>query len=1030
MDKEKRVILKNIVITLLVIFMFVGIILAFYRMLYAEKRNSILKEGKTAAERTADDVNDYLSTSIDAIKLSAYTLEGMIRDNHSHVEIQDYLEGQSNAVTSTVFENTTGVYGYIDGQYHDGSGWIPDEGYFPTERPWYLKAIQKPGAVVLVDPYVDAETNNVMMSLAKVLSDGQSVVAMDIYLDKLQEITENAIKSDGADIEFILDSQNMVIAHSDEKEVGRKYSDDDSSIGGEIVKMIDSSNDDFFELQYNGIHYIIYTVTIENDWKCISVENASSVFDPLRIILVLTIAAVLVVIFTISVLMMNSSKKTLLAEKLSSQLSSTADIYVSLYEIDFLKNTMIEVRDSDQKVSSGTEKPVIGNNQAQLVKMMEEYSDESSRKDILDFVNFTSLDHRIRGKNTITLEFLNKNKKWCRARFIVSERMADGRVTCVMFLIEDIDDERKERDELINMSERAMAANKAKSSFLSNMSHEIRTPINAVLGMNEMILRESHDDVITSYAYKIKTAGNSLLGLINDILDFSKIEAGKMEIIPVDYDLSSLISDLVNMVQVRADAKGLMLALDINPELPKLLHGDEVRIKQVITNMLTNAVKYTDKGMVTFGMSFEKDPEIPNLITLNVSVKDTGKGIKPEDMKKLFLEFERIEEDKNRHIEGTGLGMNIIRSLLEMMGSSLDVESIYGLGSRFSFKLHQKVLNWEPLGDYEKAYRNTLAKHSSYKEKFIAPNAIVLMVDDNDMNLAVFQSLLKQTRVETDMAMSGDECLVKTQDTKYDIIFLDHMMPGKDGIQILKELKNDPDNPNHDTPVICLTANAISGARDEYIAAGFDDYLTKPVDPDSLESMLMEYLPKELIEMPEDENAQENSASEVKTAERTARIPTEEILDDIVTDGSSTGEKADANTTAIPKEQPTDEKEKIPEALLALADQGILDISEGIRNNASVETYLMVLKMYCTSLDEKLDLLNEYLANEHFDDYTIKVHALKSSLKLIGANNISEFAQNLEDAGKTENYDYIKEHHTELVEKCNALKAQLSQVVG
>ncbi len=264
---------------------------------------------------------------------------------------------------------------------------------------------------------------------------------------------------------------------------------------------------------------------------------------------------------------------------------------------------------------------------------------------------------------------------------------------------------RQEISEKQRQSELAAAASNAKSAFLSNMSHEIRTPINAVLGMNEMILCESEDTNIRAYSESIRTAGNTLLGIVNDILDFSKIEAGKMELIPVDYDLSSVLNDLVTMVQTRADAKGLVLALDFDGETPRFLHGDEVRIKQVVTNILTNAVKYTEKGGVTFSVGHERIPGDDANVFLTVSVRDTGIGIKPEDMEKLFPEFERIEEERNRRIEGTGLGMNITKRLLEMMDSSLQAESVYGEGSVFSFRLRQRVVKWEPLGDYEESYR-------------------------------------------------------------------------------------------------------------------------------------------------------------------------------------------------------------------------------------------------------------------------------------------------------------------------------------
>ena len=400
--------------------------------------------------------------------------------------------------------------------------------------------------------------------------------------------------------------------------------------------------------------------------------------------------------------------------------------------------------------------------------------------------------------------------------------------------------------DVVEYARDAQRANKAKSDFLANMSHDIRTPINAVLGMNEMVLRESGDENIIAYSENIRTAGNTLLGLINDILDFSKIESGKLDLIPVDYDLASVLNDLVNMIQTRADAKGLALRLEIDENIPKLLHGDEIRIKQIITNILTNAVKYTEKGSVTFSMGFEHIPDDVTGIMLKVAISDTGIGIRQEDIPKLFTEFERIEESRNRSIEGTELGMNITQRLLALMGSSLDVQSEYGKGSVFSFAVKQQVVKWEPVGDYEEAFRRSVAGRKKYRERFTAPDANILVIDDTPMNLQVFKSLLKATLVRIDTAESGDEGLALARKNRYDIIFIDHMMPHKDGIETLEELKAG-DGINSDTPTVCLTANAISGAREQYLAAGFDDYLTKPIESEKLERMIMEYLPGEKL---------------------------------------------------------------------------------------------------------------------------------------------------------------------------------------
>ncbi len=536
----------------------------------------------------------------------------------------------------------------------------------------------------------------------------------------------------------------------------------------------------------------------------------------------------------------------------------------------------------------------------------------------------------------------------------------------------------RESDELREAKALAEEASRAKSDFLANMSHEIRTPINAVLGMNEMILRESNDNVIITYASNIKAAGNSLLGIINDILDFSKIEAGKIEIIPVAYKLPVMLNDLVNMIRTRAEDKGLKLILEFDPLLPKGLFGDEVRVKQVITNLLTNAVKYTEKGSVTFGMHYALQDDDRDSIILKVYVQDTGIGIKTEDLERLFSEFERIEERRNRNIEGTGLGMSITRNLLEKMGSSLDVKSIYGEGSIFSFELKQRVTEREPIGDYEESYKQLIADREKYHERFTAPEARFLVVDDNNMNLMVFKSLVKKTCVQVDTAESGDEGIALSASNKYDIMFLDHMMPEKDGVETLQEIRGDADNPNVTTPAVCLTANAIAGARDEYIKAGFDDYLSKPIDPDVLERMIVRFLPEELVKVSTD--IEEEKQNEALSGEFRVLIG------------------APINT------------------------------DEGLKNSGTPESYRELLKIFYDSVDDKAEEINSLYKNKDLKTYTIKIHALKSSTRIIGAAELGEEAQKLEDAGKEENFGYIRDNHEHFMKRYFELKEILAKM--
>ena len=528
---------------------------------------------------------------------------------------------------------------------------------------------------------------------------------------------------------------------------------------------------------------------------------------------------------------------------------------------------------------------------------------------------------------------------------------------------------------LSEAANQANQANAAKSNFLSTMSHDIRTPMNAILGLNEMILRDCEEDNIRVYSESIKTAGSTLLGIINDILDFSKIEAGKMELIYVDYSSASLLNDLVNMVQEKAVEKGLSFDLNIDRNIPMILNGDEIRIKQVIINILSNAVKYTRQGGVTLSVQSDRLQDKPDLVMLRVSVADTGIGIKPEDLEKLFTPFERLEEKRNRNIEGTGLGMTIVQRFLDMMGSHLEVESEYGKGSVFSFELEQKVVKWEPIGDFEEAFRRSSSERISYHAKFTAPLARVLVVDDTPVNLTVFVNLLKRTEVHIDTAESGDECIKLFIEKKYDAIFLDHMMPNKDGIETLREMKSITDTPNIGTPVICLTANAISGMREMYTNAGFDDYLTKPIDVERLETMLLQYLPKDKVTI----------ASERDDTDDT---------DDYV----------------------------LPDFLYDIKE---LDIDSGLSYCGDSEDYLMTLKMYLDSAEKKAEEIEKYWEERDIKNTTIKVHALKSSSRSIGALELGEFAARLEKAGNDGNIETLDKELGELVSRYRQLARDL-----
>ena len=535
--------------------------------------------------------------------------------------------------------------------------------------------------------------------------------------------------------------------------------------------------------------------------------------------------------------------------------------------------------------------------------------------------------------------------------------------------------------EMIEARKKADEANQAKSSFLANMSHEIRTPINAVLGMDEMILRSTKEDETLGYAMDIQTAGKTLLALINEILDFSKVEEGKMEIIPTQYELGSLVNDLINMVQDKMNKKGLELEVEVDENTPHELYGDEIRIKQCMLNLLNNAVKYTEKGKVKLGVSFRKKDD--KTIYLEAIISDTGIGMKQEDMERLFAPFTRIEEKRNRTIEGTGLGMSITKKLLELMGTSLSVDSVYGKGSTFSFSVEQKVISDEPIGSFVDHFKrsNRAIERKEYKALFYAPLAHVLVVDDTETNIVVFKGLLKQTGVQIDSAESGKKALEFTEKNRYDVVFVDHMMPEMDGIETLEEMKKQA---GYDDAVhIALTANAISGAREQYLSAGFDDYLSKPIDGDLLETLLKKYIPE-------------------------SKQTTQE---------SYSGQQ-------VKEEEPEEKKTEIPEWLY---DVPGLDVDEGIKNCGGEDSFMSVITTFHDTADQKNREIVGFYMTKDWKNYTIRVHALKSSARIIGASKLSKLAEQLEMAGKSDDIDFITSNNDAALGMFEMLDARLKK---
>ena len=552
---------------------------------------------------------------------------------------------------------------------------------------------------------------------------------------------------------------------------------------------------------------------------------------------------------------------------------------------------------------------------------------------------------------------------------------------CIVCFVYDLTKEK-------NMLEEVVRANEAKSQFLANMSHEIRTPINGILGMDSVLLKECHDENLREYAKNIQSAGQSLLSIINDILDISKIESGKMEILTIRYQLFSVLNDCYNLTKIKLQNKPVSFIMQINEKLPSWLYGDEVRIRQIINNFLSNAVKYTKEGNITFELDFEEKTD--EQILLVITVRDTGIGIKEEDLGKLFESFTRIEEKRNRNIEGTGLGLNLTKNLVNLMGGEVFAESTYGKGSCFTAKIPQKIADAKPMGDFGKRYQQYLSTSDDDKLSFLAPDAKILVVDDVTMNLKVVEGLLKATKIQIDTAVSGSECLECVKTTPYQMIFLDHMMPEMDGLETLEHMKNLADNPNAQTPVIMLTANAIVGAKEEYIEAGFTDYLTKPIRETELLEMILKYLPEELV--------CENGGQGIEKSQDAQDMEQQE----------AGGEGA--------------------EPLQRLEQLEGLDVKTGLIYCMNEEDfYIEMLQEFLQA--DKASQLKHFLAEEDWDNYRTTVHALKSTSLTIGAAHLSGEAKALEMAAKEGNMDYIRSHHDGVMDEYKELTDHLKEIL-
>lgn len=550
------------------------------------------------------------------------------------------------------------------------------------------------------------------------------------------------------------------------------------------------------------------------------------------------------------------------------------------------------------------------------------------------------------------------------------------------------------QEKIVELEEAAQHAEEAKlkaqeedrgmNEFLANMSHEIRTPLTAILGYNEVILMDAQEEDVQDYALDIANAGNSLLHIVNDILDFSRIESGEIALAGAEYLLTDVLDNIENMIRKKAGDKGLEYRRQIDPKTPNELYGDSVRVGQILINLLNNAVKYTRRGFVELRLREERDRRARERIVLHAEVQDSGIGIRDKDAERLFERFSRLDTQKNRSIEGSGLGLEITSRYLKLMNGSITFKSIYGEGSTFIVEIPQEITGTRTVGDYESGGMKRVRRHT----EILAPEARLLVVDDNETNRTVAKELLRDTLVQVDLADSGAACLDIVKEEAYDIILLDQMMPNLSGPETLAYMKAMKDNKSARARVIAFTADAIAGARERLLGQGFDDYVSKPVTRGDLCGLLYRHLPESKLLMP----------------------------------GMPGYEEAKSREDALHREQEKSEAQTILERL-----EGI-DLTEALSICGTKEVLLAAVRDFYLTIDQQANLIEQYLAADDLANYTIKVHALKSAARFIGARKLSEDAAALELLGNRKAKEEIEQRTPELLILYRSYKQHLAAI--
>ena len=1011
-----------------------GVILIFCAREIRETTEQVDDEMNNNIDYAAMSCQNCLSDAIDILTVNYFTVQYMHESGYSMDEFRTYFTEQTDYLKNEESMQYLGIYGYIDGELMLSTAWEQPEGYRIEDRSWYQEMKQNGTELTITTPYLDMKTNRQVVSVGRMFQDGSNLIGVDVDLEDLSNLLKEL--DAGAGEIYIVDQTGSIIAGENPAFMGKTldsiyhrtgaYENYVSDINKELALETEGT------VSYKTDSAWISVKPILDNWYVVAIvdkNEVSKLAAKNAIPSAVTLTVVLLVFFMLymnlfvrvyrtgkkgrasigieryesgSVLQDNRRVKQvvfyvyiLLAtyfvmmfyrfQKAPVFIVVTLATMLVSFLVTFIRKTTVKIHGL---CMSGC--------LFAIVAMYGLVPGEHNR--LTDMFLAAAVVVSLYQKMELNIFMLISTIVYylymvLAGRYIsqadpldVSETVMDLLIILIgsLMLLVVIAWNKQLQVRLKQKAEEAEAAANSKSAFLANISHEIRTPLNAILGMNELVLRESRQPHIKEYAMYIKNSGKSLLTIISDILDLSKIESGKVYLVNENYSLSSLVEDVERSIQKRIMEKGLELKIYVEPELHENLKGDEVRIKQIIMNLLTNAVKYTEKGEVRLYIT---GTVMDNKQNLTIEVSDTGIGMRSEDMDKLFTNFERLDLKRNRSVEGTGLGLPITKNLLVAMGGDITVSSVYGEGSTFTATVGQEIVNEEQIGDYRKKYKEKLHHEVRYHESFHAEDARILVVDDNEVNLKIVVGLAKNTKLQIDTALSAAEGLKLIRQHSYQLLLIDHMMPEMDGIEMLQHVKTMDGGIYKDIPAVAITANALSGAKQTYLDAGFCGYLSKPIDPERFEQIIKDNLPQEYVTECGDGNG----------------------------DTATEGQKTDG--TSDPKQE---EEWSIPGIDIAKALSYI---------GGSRELYISLLQTYLDGSEERIRKLEECKNKEDIFNYDITIHGLKGISASIGADSMAITAAGLEEACKDPQtaMTYIQMNHDQVVSRYRELLEQIKK---